>query len=296
MKTPHRNDTHSDSEAAREALAWAVRRGDGESLVGMIDRSTRRRRRRRTAILGAALLLVAAGAFTWRTTPTGPASAPAAASPASIVSRGPGVRVLEDGTRVEFADGAQFRTEFTGAFRKVTLEKGLAFFQVVHDTSRPFVVKADGIDVRAVGTAFAVDVRSIRVDVIVSEGRVAVGNSRLPDRSGASDIMVGARERVSIDRASAQAGSVQELSNESLASELAWRVPLLEFSGTPLADAIPMFNAHSRVRLILSPELGELQMSGVLRADNTGALLRLLHDEFGVEAIQRAGDELLLRR
>jgi len=81
---------------------------------------------------------------------------------------------------------------------------------------------------------------------------------------------------------------------------LVWRVPLLEFSGTPLADVIPMFNRHQAAgrstQLVLADRaLGELQVSGVLRADNIGAFLRLLQNEFGIVA-EPHGDSTVLRR
>jgi transmembrane sensor len=80
-----------------------------------------------------------------------------------------------------------------------------------------------------------------------------------------------------------------------MGEHLAWRVPRLELSGTPLSKALPMFNEHGRVHLRLAdPALGRLQLSGVLRADDTESLLRLLEGEFALTA-ERRGDELVLR-
>ena len=48
-----------------------------------------------------------------------------------------------------------FPVRFPGNKREVILE-GEAYFEVAHDTTRPFYVKACGIDIRATGTAFNV--------------------------------------------------------------------------------------------------------------------------------------------
>ena len=70
-----------------------------------------------------------------------------------------------------------------------------------------------------------------------------------------------------------------------LAEQLAWRVPRLELNDTPLREAVALFNRHSRVRLELAtPALGDLRVSGVVRADNTPALLQLLRADYGIEA------------
>ena len=77
---------------------------------------------------------------------------------------------------------------------------------------------------------------------------------------------------------------------------LNWRIPLLEFSGTPLAEAIPMFNRHGRRHLVLDPTLGRLQLSGTLRADDTDSLFILLRNEFGIIAAPGSAGHTELRR
>ena len=92
------------------------------------------------------------------------------------------------------------------------------------------------------------------------------------------------------------ATQVTTLDARAVAERLAWRVPRLEFSGTPLAQAIPLFNRHAGVRLVLDDAaLGTLELSGVVRADNTDSLLRLLEGEFGITAEKR-GEDVLLRK
>lgn len=64
---------------------------------------------------------------------------------------------LADGTKVWMNSDSKliFPVRFPGNKREVILE-GEAYFEVAHDTTRPFCVKACGIDIRATGTAFNV--------------------------------------------------------------------------------------------------------------------------------------------
>lgn len=188
------------------------------------------------------------------------------------------------------------RVEFSPAVRRVTILRGEAHFEVAHDTARPFVVVAGEVSVRAVGTAFSVRLAPRDVNVLVTDGRVAVDRATVdPVAAPAQPLaFVSKGARVAVDAAdlipSAPAPVVVEVSAPELAERLAWRVPRLEFNDTPLREAVELFNRHGNVHLSLaSPALGELRVSGFVRADNAPALLQLLRADYGVEA-QRLGD------
>ena len=77
---------------------------------------------------------------------------------------------------------------------------------------------------------------------------------------------------------------------------LNWRMRRLEFSGTPLAEAIPRFNRHAGTRFSLDPALGTLRLSGALRVDDLDALLLLLRSEFDIVANPQTDGSITLRR
>lgn len=298
--------------APSSALDWARESGEAERVVRELEvyLVRRRRRRWRTATAGvalAALIVVAWPAF------RGPARVEA--EPVSVAAgaavRRPETRALPDGSQVELKAGAELEVDFSGPQRRVVLRSGEAHFQVAKDAQRTFVVMAGGVEVRAVGTAFSVDVAPEAIEVLVTEGRVAVENMARPQPTAAAAAggsrptvepapVFGAGNLIRVDVSPAGAEEAGPravtVSEEEMERQLAWRVPRLEFSGTMLAQALPMFNAYGRVRMVLAdPALGRLQLSGVLRADDTDSLLRLLEGEFGL-AGERRGDELVLRR
>lgn len=286
-------------------LDWARGAGAAELLVGGVDRYLQRRRRRRIALAataGLAVLIASTGAFwlPWRGTPT-PASVSNAFAGASILR--PEQRTLPDGSTIELNAGAEIEVSFTEGLRSVVLRRGEAHFQVAKDAQRPFVVRAGAVEVRAVGTAFAVDLGANAVDVLVTEGRVAV-NSDAPTASTPTLAAVDAGKRVVIDREASPTRSVaarmSEPSSADMQARLAWRVPRLKFAATPLAQVVAMFNEHAvagrDARVVLAPDTPvNLRVSGTLRSDDVESLLRLLAGEFGISAEARAG-EIVLRR
>ena len=65
--------------------------------------------------------------------------------------------VLQDGTAVQLNSASELRypVQFVGDERRVYLS-GEAYFDVQRDTTRPFIVSSDGMDVRVYGTEFNV--------------------------------------------------------------------------------------------------------------------------------------------
>jgi transmembrane sensor len=316
---PSSERTHAESAAPIpprvHPLEWAVQAGAGTDVLAEMERRIRRRGRRSRRLAGGSLLAVALAVLTWRVGL--PEKSPAASDVVEpMVMIETERQTLADGTVVELKPGAAIAPEFSPAARRVVLLRGEAHFEVVKDTLRPFIVVAAGVEVRAVGTAFAVQLGEMSVEVVVTEGRVAVEKPALVGRTGPADespaaasrvsadpdtlafVGAGARAVVAVDRAaSASVPRVEPMSAAALAERLAWRMPRIELSGTPLVQALAMFNRHAGCRLVLAdPKLGRLQISGILRADNVETLLRLLQEEHGIVATRGAEGELHLAK
>src|SRR5258708_31845445 len=81
---------------------------------------------------------------------------------------------LADGSKVELNTDTRIRTVVTKERRTVWLDRGEAYFEVVPDTSRPFVVLAGSRRITVVGTKFAVRRDGDEVQVKVPEAIVHV--------------------------------------------------------------------------------------------------------------------------
>jgi len=287
-------------------LDWAQQAAMTENVEREMHACVRRRRHRRI-VTGGALMMLAlfAAGVVWQRGAT--PDAPAVAESHFRISS-PARQVLPDGSVVELKSGAQIVVDYTGPERRVSLREGEAHFDVAKDATRPFVVSARGLDVRAVGTAFVVHLAAREVEVLVTEGEVALDPAPagreetrtagpVPAAPRWTDLRVeaGRRVRVESDDRRDVLPAVQPVSAPELTERLAWRVPLLEFHATPLADVLPVINRHANIRVTLAdPGLGDLRLSGVLRADNVAVLVRILESSYGVKAEPVSAAEVVL--
>ncbi len=138
-----------------------------------VRRRVRRRRQVRATVLVVAVLAVvglASQLFLFRT-PVEPFAWRATES----AEGEPRLLQLAEGSEVKLSiDSVAQLVEQTDDTVEVRLERGRAFFDVVRKPSRRFVVKADDVEVRVVGTQFTVIRNGRDVDVQVSRGIVEV--------------------------------------------------------------------------------------------------------------------------
>lgn len=300
---PHPRSTDDD---VQPALAWLRRARAEEELLEAVARRIRLRRTRRLGLAGAFGILILCGALAFRPRREAPAAASPAASalavattPTAIVTR-PTVERLPDGSEVQLKDDAEIAVDFSAEFRRVRLVRGEAHFKVTKDARRPFLVEAGRVEVRAVGTAFSVQLAPDVVDVIVTEGTVRVRPETTETDHAAglpAEVTAGRRCTVAVAQGVAR---VADLARADAAERLAWRIPQLEFSRTPLAEVVALMNENadhaSGTQLeIADPRLTPIKLTGFLRADNTAGLVRLLESNFNV-SVERAGARLLLRQ
>lgn len=189
---------------------------------------------------------------------------------------------LADGSRVELNTDSVMRVRINSGRRDIVLMRGEALFHVAHDTHRPFFVSAATTLVRAVGTAFSVRIRSDNsVDVLVTEGRVAVGSPR-SDTAGEPELTppstaVAAGEAAEIDRGGP---AFKHLSAEEIARKLAWTDPTgphLSFWGETLSEVVGEFNRYNVRHLsIVDPQIRQIRFGGNFKASDLDGFVATL--------------------
>jgi len=210
---------------------------------------------------------------------------------------------LEDGSVVELNHGGKIETEFTAETRRVRLVRGEAHFTVTKNPARPFIVEANGVAVRAVGTAFNVRHASAAVEVLVTEGKVqverpvaAIVSSRVQSPITPTALVAGERAIVDTTAPTAQL-VVAAVTPTEMARALSWQGVRLEFAELPLAEVVTEFNLRNRQQLVVEDAAtGRLRVGGSFRADNVDAFVRLLEASFGVSAQRRDDGALVLRQ
>lgn len=237
----------------------------------------------------AASLAFAAVRF-WPSAPT----FDAATTTARTASGGYERRVLEDGSVVELNHGAEIDVHFTAAERRIVLGHGEALFTVAKNPLRPFVVRARGVDVRAIGTAFNVRLEAAAVAVLVTEGRIQVAPPA-PAPSTAPLPTVVAGEHVLVSLNSRIAPQITKTTEAQLEQVRAWRPQLLDFSSTPLAQVLAELNRRNRVQILLNdPASSGVPVVASIRSDNIDGFVSLVTTAVGLRAERRGEYEIVL--
>lgn len=252
----------------------------------------------------AALAAAAAVAvLVWR--PAGQ-SAVRTAETRSIEAAGYRQETLPDGSTAELNRGAHLVLQYSPAERRVVLVQGEAQFTVAKNPARPFVVRAGGVDVRAVGTAFHVKLAGSNLEVLVTEGVVHVAQEKPADDAAPAgsgprapvlaELSAGHRTVIPMAPEIA-APAVVAASAQDIDRLLEWRPRLLDFDSTPLADVVAEFNRRNPTRLALGDDdLRTLPIVASIRSDNVEGFVRLLEATMGLRAERRDDGDIVLRR
>jgi transmembrane sensor len=82
-------------------------------------------------------------------------------------------KILPDGTKISLSKNSEitYPKSFEGNTREINLT-GEGFFDVHHDSAHPFIIHAQGTEVRVLGTSFNVRAYNAQVQVLVKTGRV----------------------------------------------------------------------------------------------------------------------------
>lgn len=183
---------------------------------------------------------------------------------------------LSDGSHVALGGASELHTRFAADLRQVDLAAGEAFFQVAHDTSRPFIVAAGEVSIRAVGTAFNVRRTGERVTIAVTEGRVRIASSdgaAMAKTSGADALEAVAGQQISYDP---HASGLAVVSIAPAQATL-WRDHRLEFLNEPLEVVVANINRYStRPLKIADAQLNALAFTGTVKPEALDGWLKAL--------------------
>jgi transmembrane sensor len=220
---------------------------------------------------------------------------------------------LSDGSVLDLNRGAHVVVQFTAAERRVLLVQGEAQFAVAKNPARPFVVRAAGVEVRAVGTAFNVKLAGPNLEVLVTEGTVHVSQQTVvvtPTSMAAGAAAGSAPSAAPVVLAALTAGQrtvfpvatviappvIVPASVPEIARLLDWQPRLLDFESTPLAEVVENFNRRNSLRLVLGDDgLRALPIVASIRSDNVEGFVRLLEGTMGVRADRTTAGEIVLR-
>jgi transmembrane sensor len=197
---------------------------------------------------------------------------------------------LADGTRMELNTNTRVHTDVTAARRAVTLDSGEAYFDVVHDARRPFIVYAGNRRITDLGTKFSVFRDGDDVRVLVREGEVRVD---ILDKSALSTPVVAKAGHAVI----AKGGETLLLAkpDQDIANALSWRSGMLVFSQQTLAEAAEQFNRYNEKQILVEGDARKIRIGGSFKADNVDVFALLLRRGFGL-SVNDQGERIAVSR
>lgn len=197
--------------------------------------------------------------------------------------------VLPDGSKVVLGGMTSLRFTFARDRRTIVMQSGEALFNVVHERSRPFIVKTVLGDITAVGTAFDVNVAGSAVVLSVSEGVVAFDPAAA--RSTGTAMKVAAGQRLVIDADGAR------LMQAEAGRPPSWTEGRLEYRSQALALVLDDVNRYADAPVRLAdPVLGTLAYTGTVRLAAIGQWAVGLGDVFPLTAEKAADGSILLKQ
>ena len=226
---------------------------------------------------------------------------------------------LADGSSVHLNTNSQISVDYTDGHRNIYLVQGEAHFDVAKNKALPFRVYAGKGRVQAVGTSFTVYLRNNDIDVLVTEGKVAlaaqvtaaaaplsaaipVSDTAEPPALSAGDpeyylaipveqlglLTEGQGSTIIMAQSNETASSPNTEKLKPMNAELkerraGWRKGLLLFAGDTLEDVVAEISRYTTISIdIVDPALKKIRIGGQFRVGDVDGMFDVFEENFGL--------------
>ncbi len=179
--------------------------------------------------------------------------------------------VLPDGSKVMLNRNSKlvYEPEFSGTKRFMTLE-GEAFFKVVRDEQRPFVIETGKVQTKVLGTSFNLRYypEEQQTELIVISGKVA-----FTETEQSREAIVWAGQSAQVNLATGQLETFITANKNALA----WQTGRLHFEARPLAEVLQQLERYYALELVLqNTEAGACRFTGTFNKAPLEEVLQVL--------------------
>lgn len=192
-------------------------------------------------------------------------------------------QTLPDGTKVFLNENSTLTAaaDFNDETRTVTL-KGEAYFDVKRDETRPFIINANGTEVRVLGTSFNVKAYDNHVRVAVTSGKVQFSTPKQK--------VVLVKDEAA---ATSEADTIVKLPALNF-NEMAYRTRVFVFEKTNLSDVVASLREgyHADIRLS-SRRLENCLLTARFEKESLDTTLSVIAETLNLRVVRR-GNSILL--
>ncbi|NKN37299.1 DUF4880 domain-containing protein [Agrobacterium sp. a22-2] len=194
---------------------------------------------------------------------------------------------LPDGSRMILNTASAVSVNFQGAKRSVTLLRGEAYFDVVHDAARPFTVAASFSEVEVKGTAFSVRTDNAEDTVVLERGHIDV--SLLQNRKDVASLEPG-------ESITASSNNLSIVRKSDTSTSLAWLQGRLVFTDQPFGQVLDEVERYyGQSILVANARLSSMRVNGSYRLDNPERVIHSLATAAGATVTRLPGGIIILR-
>ncbi|TAI62328.1 histidine kinase [Bradyrhizobium sp. Leo170] len=181
---------------------------------------------------------------------------------------------MADGSVVELGGGSAIKADIGTTERRVTLLAGEVFFDVATDTRRPFLVDAQGVEIKVHGTAFNIQASSTSTKVALLRGSIEA----TPAAKDEPSAVLKPGQMFVVDHMTGNV-SIEPVSLEEIGS---WREGKVILSNVTVESAIELIQRYFSA-LILLPDrsLAGRKVSGLFDLRDPDRALAGLVEPFG---------------
>lgn len=194
---------------------------------------------------------------------------------------------LTDGSRIELNTATQIRVRPRG--RTVELIRGEAYFQIHHDSLRPFTVLASGHRVTDLGTKFLMRADHGRLQVTLLDGSIRFESASANARTHSEILKPG-----DVAVATASFVSISQRRPQALVDASAWRKGMLVFRDTTLASAVAEFNRYNQQKLsVAGTRASNVKIDGTFHAENVSGFTNMVEHVLELK-VRKRGQEFVI--
>ncbi|MBB6502443.1 FecR domain-containing protein [Pedobacter cryoconitis] len=201
---------------------------------------------------------------------------------ASIVTK-----TLPDGSVITLNKNAMmsYNSDFNNN-RSIHLQKGEAFFKVTPNKEKPFIIDADKVSIRVVGTSFNVKHLKGETEVIVETGivKVSIGDMYIELHKG---------EKVSVKDGATSL--TKEINSDQLYSH--YRSKLFILNNTPLWKFVGTLNEVYNANIaIQDPKVKEMTLNTTFKEESLETILQVVCSTLDIQQVRSQNGILLSKK